>query len=240
MSFIKKHMGFYLAVCAVAMAAAIFLSRAGSAMVAIAASAQVSSQRIVVIDAGHGGEDGGAISCSGVRESNINLEISLRLNDLMNFLGIQTRMIRTTDISVYSEGATTIAQKKVSDIHNRVQMVEETPNAVLVSIHQNNFPEAQYRGAQVFYAKTDGSEALAKLTQEYIIAHVDPNNHRECKTAKDIYLMNHISCPAILVECGFLSNVKEESLLRDATYQKKLAAAICCSVSAFLEEDYEV
>ena len=192
MEFIKKHAGFYLAVCAVAMAAAIFLSRAGSAVIAVTASAQTPSHQIVVIDAGHGGEDGGAISCSGARESDINLEISLRLRDLMHFLGIQTRMIRTTDISVYSEGATTIARKKVSDIRNRVKMVEETPNGVLVSIHQNNFPEAQYRGAQVFYADTAGSESLAESTQEFLIKNVDSNNHRKCKRAKDIYLMEHI------------------------------------------------
>ena len=199
MSYFKKSVGFYLFVCAVVIMGAMLLSRAGSAVAVL--SSEVSTAPIVVIDAGHGGEDGGAISVTGVRESTLNLEISQRLNDLLHFLGIQTKMIRTEDVSVYTEGET-IAQKKVSDIHNRVAMVEQTPNAVLVSIHQNQFSESQYRGAQVFYAS--GSQELAELLQSELAEQVDPKNHRECKPAKGIYLLEHISCPAVLVECGFL------------------------------------
>lgn len=191
----------------------------------------------LVIDAGHGGEDGGAISVTGVRESTLNLEISLRLNDLLHFLGVRTEMIRTADVSVYTEG-TTIAQKKVSDIHNRVAMVNRTPDALLVSIHQNQFSESQYRGAQVFYAQ--GSQELAELLQSELAAQVDPRNHRQCKQAKGIYLLEHISCPAVLIECGFLSNPAEEALLRDAAYQKKLACAIACTLVSYLEEAHEV
>ena len=238
MEFFRKYFGFYLFVCAAAILGALLLSRAGSA-VAVAVSAEEPAP-VVVIDAGHGGEDGGARSCTGVQESGINLEIALRLNDLMHFLGMQTRMISTTDCSVYTEGARTISEKKVSDIHNRVRMVEETSGALLVSIHQNNFPEGKYRGAQVFYAKTEGSRELAEQTQDYLAVHVDPKNHRECKSAQDIYLLKHVSCTAILVECGFLSNPGEEQLLRDAAYQKKLAAAICCSVIDYLEAQNEV
>ena len=144
----KKYAGFYAFVCAAAICGALLLSRAGTAVGAVAAARELPP--VVVIDAGHGGEDGGARSCTGVQESGINLEIALRVNDLMHFLGMQTRMIRTTDCAVYTEGARTIAEKKVSDIHNRVRMVEETPGALLVSIHQNNFPEGKFRGAQVF------------------------------------------------------------------------------------------
>ena len=220
MEFFRKNFGFYLFVCAAAILGALLLSRAGSA-VAVAVSAKEPAP-VVVIDAGHGGEDGGARSCTGVQESGINLEIALRLNDLMQFLGTQTRMIRTTDCSVYTEGARTISEKKVSDIHNRVRMVEETSGALLVSIHQNNFPEGKYRGAQVFYAKTEGSRELAEQTQSYLAAHVDPKNHRECKSAQDIYLLKHVSCTAILVECGFLSNPGEEQLLRDLEAQNEV------------------
>lgn len=237
MSYFKKTIGIYALVCVAAIAFALFLSRAGSA---VAALNSVTEAPVIVIDAGHGGEDGGAISCTGVRESGLNLEISLRLNDLMHLLGRQTRMIRTSDVSVYTEGASTISQKKVSDIRNRVRMVEETQNALLVSVHQNNFPEAKYRGAQVFYAATEGSEVLAKQLQTYLATHVDSNNHREAKPARDVYLMKHVSCTAVLVECGFLSNESEEALLRDSTYQKKLAAAICCSVLDYLENENEV
>lgn len=235
MSYLKKSVGFYLFVCAVAVFGAMLLSRVGSAVTVL--SSELPATPIVILDAGHGGEDGGAISVTGVRESTLNLEISQRLNDLLHFLGIQTKMIRNEDISVYTEGET-IAQKKVSDIHNRVAMVEQTPNAVLVSIHQNQFSEAQYRGAQVFYAK--GSQAFAEAMQNTLCTQVDPRNHRQCKQAQGIYLLEHISCPAVLIECGFLSNPAEEQLLRDAGYQKKLAAAIACSVQAYLEESHEV
>lgn len=235
MSYFKKSVGFYLFVCAAAILGAMLLSRAGSAVAVF--SSETSTAPIVVIDAGHGGEDGGAISVTGARESMLNLEISQRLNDLLHFLGVHTQMIRTEDISVYTEGDT-IAQKKVSDIHNRVKAVEQTPNALLVSIHQNQFSESQYRGAQVFYAQ--GSQELAELLQSDLAAQVDPRNHRQCKQAQGIYLLEHISCPAVLIECGFLSNPAEEALLRDASYQKKLASVIACTLASYLEETHEV
>lgn len=221
----KKYALFCLCTVLIAVAAAMLLSRAGS--VAAAAAAQSPLPRIFVIDAGHGGEDGGTVSALGTQESGLNLEISTRLNALMHFLGLHTRMIRTEDISVYTEGET-IAQKKVSDIRNRVRIVESTPNAILVSIHQNHFSESKYRGAQVFYNAE--SEALAKQLQQALCEQVDPNNHRQCKPAKDIYLMEHVTCPAVLIECGFLSNPQEELHLRDASYQKKLVCAIACSL----------
>lgn len=235
MSYFKKSVGFYLFVCAVAVLGALLISRAGTAIAVL--SADTAYSPTVIIDAGHGGEDGGAISVTGVRESTLNLEISLRLNDLLHFLGVRTEMIRTEDISVYTEGDT-IAQKKVSDIHNRVAAVNRTPDALLVSIHQNQFSESQYRGAQVFYAR--GSQTLAELLQSELAAQVDPRNHRQCKQAQNIYLLEHISCPAVLIECGFLSNPAEEALLRDAAYQKKLACAIACTLASYLEEAHEV
>ena len=225
-----------LLLCAAAIVSALGLSKAGSALhTALTYEPPVT----VVIDAGHGGEDGGAVSVTGVYESKLNLEIALRLNDLLHLLGVRTAMIRTEDVSVYTEGST-IAQKKVSDIRHRVALVEQTPNALLVSVHQNQFSEAKYRGAQVFYAKTDGSQALAEQLQAALAVQVDPNNHRACKQAKDIYLMEHVSCPAVLVECGFLSNSAEEALLRDAAYQKKLAAAVAGTIFSYLEEADEV
>ncbi len=234
MSYFKKYGIFYVFVCAAVLVCAAMLSRLGSV---IAVSTTQAPAPVVVIDAGHGGEDGGAISVSGIRESGINLEISLRLNDLLRFLGAETRMIRTEDVSVCTEGDT-IAAKKVSDIRNRVAFVQNTPNAVLISIHQNQYSEEKYRGAQVFYAA--GSEDLAEALQAALIAQVDPRNHRACKPAKDIYLMEHVTCPAALIECGFLSNYAEEQLLRDETYQKKLAAAIAGSLLAYLEEPNEI
>lgn len=192
-----------------------------------------------VIDPGHGGEDGGATDAMGRKESDINLAISLRLRDLMTLLGARTRMIREEDMSVSTEGST-VAARKVSDIRNRVRIVNETPNARLISIHQNFYPEGKYRGAQVFYSDTQESQLWAESQQRTFSSQVDPNNHRACKAAKDIYLLDHIQCPALLVECGFLSNTEEAALLQESSYQKKLAAAIACCAISETEKENEV
>ena len=142
-------------------------------------------------------------------------------------------MIRNDDISVYTKGET-LAQKKTSDLKERVRRVNETPGGVLISIHQNYFGDSQYSGAQVFYAKTEGSEQLAKKLQEQFVKTVNPGSRRQAKKSSGVYLMEHIQRPGILVECGFLSNAAEESRLRDQEYQKKLGAVIATSVSQYL------
>ena len=153
------------AVCAVLALAVLLVCGYSAGMLSRTAPAFSDNNPVtVVIDAGHGGEDGGASSKSGVLESTINLEIAGITNDLLRFAGVRTAMVRTQDVSVYTEGGS-IQQKKVSDLKNRVRFVESTPNALLLSIHQNFFPETKYHGAQVFYAKTLGSEALAEQLQ---------------------------------------------------------------------------
>ena len=187
----------------------------------------------IVIDAGHGGEDGGAISCTGKNESGYNLQIALRLNDLLQFLGYDTVMIRTTDTSVYTSGQT-ISQKKVSDLKQRVRIVDRTYNALLLSIHQNTFPEEKYSGAQVFYGNADGSEELAKQLQQALVSALNPGSSRKAKQGKGIYLLDKTSATGILIECGFLSNHQEEEKLRSPEYQKKLCCVISTSTARFL------
>lgn len=189
----------------------------------------------VVIDAGHGGEDGGATSVSGALESALNLEIALRVRDLLTFAGVPTMMLRETDTALYSEGAASYSEKKVSDLKNRVSMVNAVPNGVLLSIHQNTFPEAKYRGSQVFYARAGDSQTLAQRTQTALRTCLDPGNRRECKPADSVYLMEHIECTGILVECGFLSNPAEDKALQTPGYQKKLAAALCGALTIYIE-----
>ena len=189
--------------------------------------------RCIIIDPGHGGEDGGATSCTGRLESTYNLEISLRLNDLLRLLGYNTRMIRTTDTSVYTKGET-IAQKKVSDLKERVRIVNDTENALLLSIHQNNFPDGRYSGAQVFYAGTEGSSQLAKMLQDGFVSSLNPGSNRKCKKSDGVYLMEHIDCTGVLIECGFLSNAGEEARLRSGDYQKNLCCVIAATVSQYL------
>jgi N-acetylmuramoyl-L-alanine amidase len=206
----------------------------GSKAVAVLSeSASISGRKTVVVDAGHGGVDGGATSCTGVLESQFNLEIAQKLNDLLNLLGINTVMIRNTDCSVYTEGET-IAQKKVSDLKERVRIVNSTDNCILVSIHQNLFSDGKYSGAQVFYGPTEGSQMIAKSMQTSFIKTLNPHSHRQEKKADSIYLMQHINCPGVLVECGFLSNPQEEYLLRTKDYQQKVCCVIACTISNYL------
>lgn len=199
----------------------------------ISENSPVDIKKFIVVDAGHGGVDGGATSCTGVLESQFNLEIAQKLNDLLNLLGIHTIMIRDTDRSVYTEGET-IAQKKVSDLKERVRIVNSTENGLLVSIHQNLFSDGKYSGAQVFYAPTEGSQLLARSMQNAFIHTINPTSHRQEKKADSIYLMQHIKHTGVLVECGFLSNPQEEYLLRTKEYQQKVCVVIACSVSNFL------
>ena len=187
------------------------------------------------IDAGPGGEDGGATSCSGKTESSYNLEIALKLRDLLQLLGYRTRMIRTIDESIYKEGIT-IAAKKVSDLKERVRIVNETEGAILVSIHQNTFSDGKYHGAQVFYGPKGESHAMAEAVQRALCDTVNPGSNRKIKKADGIYLMQHIDCTGILVECGFLSNPSEEALLRTEEYQRKLVCVIGGTLSQFLTD----
>ena len=183
-----------------------------------------------IIDPGHGGEDGGAISISGKVESDINLAVSLRLDALLHFYGANTMMTRTTDISLHDPTALSLREKKVSDIHNRVDMIESVENATLISIHQNSYPEQKYRGMQVFYANEDISLPLAQHIQENVRLILDSTNNRKAaKIPNSVYLMNHISCRAVLVECGFLSNPTDDQLLQEETYQTKVAFAIAAA-----------
>lgn len=205
-----------------------------SAVTAAVQNTAVERDNRIVIDAGHGGIDGGATSCTGVLESQLNLEISLRLNDLLHLLGYETVMIRTRDESVYTEGST-IAAQKISDLKERVRITSETENAILVSIHQNTFSDGRYSGAQVFYDGQGNGSSLAKKLQTQLITSLNQGSHRSEKKATGVYLMEKIDCPGVLVECGFLSNPEEEALLRNAAYQQKLCCVIAATVSTYLQ-----
>lgn len=190
------------------------------------------SETTFVIDAGHGGEDGGAVSCSGQAECDINLSISKRLDALFHFYGVNTRMVREENISIHDENAKTLREKKRSDIHNRVKLVEEVEGALLISIHQNSFPSPKSHGMQVFFNREE-AQPLAVAIQENVRTALDENNHRQAlKIPASVYLMKNISCRAVLAECGFLSNAAEAERLQDAGHQKKIAmtiAAACLS-----------
>lgn len=234
MRFFRKMLPIYLFSTIFAVFCSLLVSRSVTMISAVMASAERAELPTVVVDPGHGGEDGGAVSPGGVPESKLNLEIGLRTRDLLRFLGLPVRMTRDSEVSIHSPEARTVSEKKVSDLKNRVRIVNETGGAILVSIHQNMFSEGKYRGAQVFYAGTAGSKALAELLQTVFDTELDPANHRQAKQSETVYLLSRIRCSGILVECGFLSNPEEERLLQTEDYQKQVAASIGAAITRHL------
>ncbi|MBQ1411003.1 MAG: N-acetylmuramoyl-L-alanine amidase [Oscillospiraceae bacterium] len=226
----KKMLPVYLCTMLIILSCAVYASQGVTVLAGAFADQTPRRLPTLVLDPGHGGEDGGAVSPNGVRESTLNLEISLRTRDLLRFLGLPVVMTREMDVSIHSPEAGTISEKKVSDLKNRVQFVSEQADPILVSIHQNMFAEAKYYGAQVFYAGTEGSQAMAEGMQALFSSKLDPTNHRQAKPCENVYLLSKINCPGVLVECGFLSNPREEGLLQTEEYQKKLAAVLAAGL----------
>jgi len=195
--------------------------------------ANTPAHTIIIIDPGHGGADGGAISASGVAESGINLAIAQRLQIICRLMGANTAMTRQNENSVHSPEAVTIRQQKVSDMKNRVEQINGAGDALLVSIHQNAYG-TRATGAQVFY-RPDSAEsyALSVLTQDNLKTVLDPTNERRpARIPSGVYLFKNTFCPAILVECGFLSNVKEAELLQQEDYQLKTAVSVAAALLA--------
>lgn len=204
--------------------------------------AEYTALPVIVIDPGHGGIDGGAVGVDDIVEKDINLAISLTLRDMFAASGFQVVMTRETDMSIHDEGITSTRGQKVSDIHNRMDLVNQYPGAVFLSIHQNKFGDSRSKGAQIFFGpKNKASEKLAKILQEDFSANLQPENKRQCKKAeKNLYLMYHATCPSVLIECGFLSNPGEAAQLVDPDYQSRIAFSAYSSVLRFLELDTPV
>ena len=181
------------------------------------------SDTVFIIDAGHGGFDGGAVSRDGVVEKDLNLKIA-------KFL--QTELIKTgATVIMTRDSDTSLASSKKEDIINRLKIAKDNPNAVFVSIHCNKFTQPQYSGLQTFYADTDGSAELAAKIQQKYNTIINTSCTRTARRAEDtIYLMRNAVTPAIIVECGFLSNAEETVLLQDEYYQIKLAKIISDSL----------
>ena len=187
---------------------------------------------VIVIDAGHGGEDGGTVGVNGVYEKDLNLKIALLLNDWLSSEGFETVLTRSEDILLYDKTSNYLGQKKVQDLANRRKITEEYENAVLVSIHMNAFPQAKYSGLQVYYSPHNpSSQVLANEIQNLTRELLQPENTRKIKSAgENIYLLDRLRCPAVLIECGFLSNPQECANLSKEDYQKKLAFSIYLSI----------
>lgn len=188
----------------------------------------------VVIDAGHGGEDGGASGSSGVKEKDLNLVIAKDLEQLLMVSGYQVVMTRTSDTAIGDNTLSTIRARKVSDMHQRLKILEDQGNCIFISIHQNYFTQSQYSGTQIFYSKNNSeSKPLSEDIRTRVVELLQKDNKRETKPAtSSIYLLWETKVPAVLVECGFLSNTQEEARLKDPVYQQRIAFSI---YSGFLD-----
>ncbi len=218
--------------------ASVLLIFSGSGTASTMAVGNVSEESevvTVIIDAGHGGEDGGTQSSDGTLEKDINLKISMKLESLLRLMGYNTVMIRSEDKLIYSGNPDTVRGRKVSDLNNRLEIANSFPDAIFISIHQNYFTQSKYSGAQVFYSpNNENSKRLAESIQESIVSLIQPDNKRKIKkSGSDIFLLDRIGIPAVMVECGFLSNPSEALLLKDDQYQKKTALAIADGINKY-------
>lgn len=189
------------------------------------------SQTTIVVDVGHGGWDPGKVSADGIKEKDINLAIALKLRDALEEKGCRVILTRTEDTALGgSDGNST----KNSDMRARIAIMEQESPDYVISIHQNSYSDPSVHGAQAFYYSTSSvSQSMAETIQRYLIDQVDPENHRQAKTGNDYYILRKSPCPAVIVECGFLSNPTEAANLTDDEYQQKIADAIC---NAIIEE----
>ena len=193
------------------------------------------NQKMIILDAGHGGMDGGCSTADGVSEKGINLNILLSVKDMCEFFGYPVEATRVKDISIHDKGTTGIRNQKVSDMDNRLALFNKYPDAICVSIHQNTFSDPQYHGAQMFYSpNVDGSEEFAAILQRNFVNNLQPNNERETKPCGDeLFLCHYSKNPAVMVECGFLSNLEEASNLTNPTYQLNVAFTIFEGLTEF-------
>ena len=239
----KRHIALFLsaASCLVILAAIWWESGPPEAAETMGSGPSAAPARVIVIDAGHGGADGGAVADDGTTEAEINLAVAKKLEAVFDLLGCETVMVRQEDVSIHSDGVEGLRNQKVSDIHNRVELVNSTENSILVSIHQNSLPQVKsVHGAQVFYNAEDGAAELATIVQQALNRSINPGNEKQEKPiGSSVYLMAHIDTPGILVECGFLSNAQETQQLKEDTYQTRLALSIAAGYLQYETTDSE-
>ena len=202
------------------------------------ASTTAKNERIIIIDAGHGGADGGAVASDGTIEKDLNLAVALCLNEELKALGYKTVMTRTEDVSTDTNDDAKF--NKQEDIKNRLSLMSRYKNSAFISIHMNKYSTSQPNGAQVFYAAVEGSEQLAGFIQSSIKTNLQQTNKRVIKpTDKNIYLLRNAIVPAVIVECGFLSNQNDLNNLKSEDYRKKLALAIANGYEEFIKTEVE-
>lgn len=199
------------------------------------AMASENDKRIVVIDAGHGGEDPGAVGADGVYEKNLNLDIAFELGKALSDKGYAVVYTRTEDKLLYLDSENIRGLRKISDLKNRCKIAAEYPNAMFISIHMNSFGDSRYSGLQVYYSeKNEESKMLASNIQASVKSVLQQDNKRVIKPGRDMYLLENVENVAVLVECGFLTNAEECEKLSEKEYQKQLSSAIVCGIIEYV------
>ena len=194
-------------------------------------------EKLIVIDAGHGGEDSGAVGVNGALEKDLNLQIALEIGKALEEKGYVVVYTRTDDRLLYTEEENIKGIRKISDLKNRCKIAARYPNSVFVSIHMNSFGSSKYSGLQVYYSeKNDESRLLADSIQNKVINDLQKTNNRVTKPGKDMYILENIDNTAVLIECGFLSNKEECEKLSEKEYQKELSFSIVCAIIEYIEK----
>ncbi|RKD34150.1 N-acetylmuramoyl-L-alanine amidase CwlD [Thermohalobacter berrensis] len=195
------------------------------------------TDKVIAIDPGHGGVDPGAVGNIGKNEDDINLEIALRLRRLIEQSGGKVILTREEDEGLYTDKSKTYRQKKNEDLRNRKILVNSSNPDIFLTIHLNSFRQSKYYGAQTFYKKgCEKSKKLATIIQEELRNILDKNNKRVPQARDSIYLLREVKAPTVLIECGFLSNPREEKLLNEPKYQEKVAWAIYIGLVRYFKE----
>ncbi len=208
-----------------------FLERAEQEQ-AVSAMGDGKKPPVVVIDAGHGGKDPGKVGVNDALEKDINLQIALRLKRLLEQNDVEVVLTREEDKDLASEQATS---RKNEDLRARAALISKAEPVVMVSIHQNSYPEEDVDGAQVFYySGSESGKRFGTMVQNSLKSEINDGNHRVAKANKEYYLLKKAMCPAVIVECGFLSNPTEASLLVTEEYQEKLAFAIHLGIMEYI------
>lgn len=237
----KKKIELTMTLCL--LAAAFILAKQGAILVQTTAASKESSTEstessdklCIVVDAGHGGSDPGKVGINDVLEKDINLALALKLKALLKEDNIEVVLTRDSDAGLYSAGAT---NKKIEDMQKRCQIITDANPVFTISLHQNSYPTADIKGAQVFYyGQSAKGKELAELIQKNLIAEVDPENHRQAKANESYYLLKKTPTPTVIVECGFLSNEEEAALLLTDDYQNQLVYAIHLGILEYLQAE---
>lgn len=201
----------------------------------------ITEKKTVIIDAGHGGEDCGAIGQNGAYEKDLNLAVAFTLGEMLTEKGYAVIYTRTEDKLLYTDEENIKGIRKISDLKNRCKVAKEYPDSVFISIHMNSFTDPKYSGTHVYYSqKNEDSRLLASKVQSSVKETLQKDNNRVIKPGKSMYVLENIDNTAILIECGFLSNPEECGKLSEKEYQKKLCFSIMCAMIEYIENKNSV